>query len=62
MEQHNNYYKSQTWVFHVQNAEDFYRQLRDFEQEHGLIDQTVDEHTDLTLAREMLQAIGIRTK
>lgn len=51
-----------SYVFHVQNAEDFYSQLRAFEQEHGLIDQTVDETTDLTLAREMLQAIGINTQ
>jgi hypothetical protein len=51
-----------TWVFRVQSPEDFYDQLRAFEQEHGLIDQTVDENTDLTLAREMLQTIGIATK
>jgi hypothetical protein len=51
-----------TWVFRVQSLEDFYDQLRAFEQEHGLIDQTVDENTDLTLAREMLQTIGIATK
>jgi macrodomain Ter protein organizer (MatP/YcbG family) len=55
-------YGKTTWVFHVQSTEDFYNQLKAFEQEHGLIDQTVDEHTDLTLARKMLQAIGIRTK
>ena len=52
-------YGKTTWVFHVQSPEDFYAQLRAFEQEHGLIDQTVDENTDLTLAQEMLQAIGV---
>jgi len=55
-------YSKTTWVFRVQSLEDFYDQLRAFEQEHGLIDQTVDENTDLTLAREMLQTIGIATK
>jgi hypothetical protein len=55
-------YNKTTWVFRVQSLEDFYDQLRAFEQEHGLIDQTVDENTDLTLAREMLQTIGIATK
>jgi hypothetical protein len=52
-------YSKQSWVFFIQSPEDFYAQLRAFEQEHGLIDQTVDENTDLTLAQEMLQAIGV---
>lgn len=51
-----------SYVFYVQNAEDFYSQLKAFEQEHNLIDQTVDENTDLFVAQEMLQAIGIKTK
>lgn len=50
------------YTFYIQNAEDFYNQLRAFEQEHGLIDQTVDEYTDLTLAQEMLRDIGVNTK
>lgn len=61
MEQNNNY-QSQTWIFYVQSPDDFYNQLREFEKQHGLIDQTVDETTDLTLAREMLQAIGINAQ
>ena len=55
-------YGKTTWMFHVQSSEDFYNQLKAFEQEHGLIDQTVDETTDLTLAQEILQAIGIKTQ
>lgn len=50
------------YTFYVQSAEDFYNQLKEFEQEHGLIDQTVDEYTDLTLAQEMLKDIGVNTK
>ncbi len=56
------YNYNKTYIFYVQNPDDFYNQLRAFEQEHNLIDQTVDETTDLTMAQEMLQAIGIATK
>jgi hypothetical protein len=56
------YNYNKTYIFYVQNPDDFYNQLRAFEQEHNLIDQTVDENTDLTMAQEMLQAIGIATK
>jgi hypothetical protein len=56
------YNYNKTYISYVQNQDDFYNQLRAFEQEHNLIDQTVDENTDLTMAQEMLQAIGIATK
>lgn len=56
------YNYNKTYIFYVQNPDDFYNQLRAFEQEHNLIDQTVDETTDLTMAQQMLQAIGIATK
>ena len=56
------YNYNKTYIFYVQNPDDFYNQLRAFEQEHNLIDQTVDENTDLTMAQQMLQAIGIATK
>lgn len=56
------YNYNKTYIFYVQNPDDFYNQLKAVEQEHNLIDQTVDENTDLTMAQQMLQAIGIATK
>jgi hypothetical protein len=47
------------YIFHVQSAEDFYQKLQAFEKEHNLVDQTVNETTDLTLAQDMLKAIGV---
>lgn len=47
-------------TFHVQSPEDFYAQLRAFEQLYGWIDCTVDENTDISLAKHMLNTIGVR--
>lgn len=49
------------YIFYIQSPEDFYNQLSAFEQEHGLVDQTVNENSDLTVAKNMLQSIGINT-
>lgn len=58
MEHEKNYYHSKTWIFHVQSPEDFYRQLQDFA-EKQYADSEVE---DTALAKEMLQAIGIKTQ
>lgn len=47
------------YIFHVQSSEDFYNQLRAFEAKHYEENVDVD---DTSLAQEMLQAIGIKTK
>jgi hypothetical protein len=58
--ENHNYYK-QTWVFHVQNAEDFYNQLRAAHREDAEREEEIDvENTEL--AEQMLQAIGIKTQ
>ena len=48
------------YTFHVQSPEDFYNQLRAYEQLHGWIDSWVDENTDNSLAKTMLNSIGVR--
>lgn len=45
------------YVFHIQNPEDFYQQMREFVDTH--VEEDVE---DTQLAEEMLQAIGIKTK
>jgi hypothetical protein len=54
-------YGKQTWVFRVQSPEDFYNQLRAAHREDYAREQEFDVE-DTTMAQEMLQAIGIKTK
>lgn len=58
MEHEKKYYNSQTWIFHVQSPEDFYRQLHEFAEKQ----YAEGDVEDTALAEEMLQAIGIATK
>jgi hypothetical protein len=55
------FYGRQTWIFHVQSVEDFEKQLKEWELAHSQVDDKVDVE-DTTMAQEMLQAIGIKTK
>lgn len=52
-------WKPANYVFHVQNADDFYRQLQQFVDTHL---REEDEVEDLSLANEMLQSIGVKCK
>lgn len=54
-------WKPVNYVFHVQNPEDFYRQLRAFERQDYLDELEIDTE-DLTLAKKMLENIGINCK
>lgn len=54
-------WKPISYIFHVQNPEDFYNQLRAAHREDYAREQEIDVE-DTTMAQEMLQAIGIKTK
>lgn len=49
-------WKPVNYVFHIQNPEDFYNQMRQFADRYN----DEDEVEDLSTAKEMLQAIGIK--
>lgn len=49
------------YVFHVQSVEDFYRQLRAFERKDYLDEAEIDTE-DTSLAKKMLENIGINCK
>lgn len=51
-------WKPINYVFHIQNPEDFYHQLKQFTDEN----YAEEAVKDTQLAEEMLQAIGIATK
>lgn len=57
-EENENPYGKQTWIFHVQSAEDFYNQLRAAHLEDLNSENEIDLE-DLTLAKTMLKNIGI---
>ena len=52
-------YGKQTWVFRIQSPEDFYNQLREYHRLDLAIEQAIDVE-DTTLAKQMLQSIGVR--
>jgi hypothetical protein len=54
-------YGKQTWVFRIQSPEDFYNQLRAAHREDANREAEIDT-TNLTLAKEMLEKIGIVVK
>jgi hypothetical protein len=53
-----NEYDKINYVFHVQNPEDFYAQLRAFERNDYLNELEVDLN-DLSIAQSMLKSIGV---
>lgn len=55
------YNYNKTYIFYVQSPEDFYRQLRAAHQADVIQEENIDVE-DLSVAEEMLQAIGIATK
>lgn len=55
------YNYNKTYIFYVQSPEDFYRQLRAAHKEDADFEAEIDVE-DLSIAEEMLQAIGIATK
>jgi hypothetical protein len=48
-------------VFYIQSVEDFHNQLREFHRQDTAQEDEIDVE-DLSVAEEMLQAIGIATK
>lgn len=54
-------YNSINYTFHIQSVEDFYAQLRAFERNDYLDELEIDTE-DLTLAKKMLENIGINCK
>jgi hypothetical protein len=54
-------YGKQTWVFRIQSPEDFYNQLRAAHRDDANREAEIDT-TNLTLAKEMLEKIGIVVK
>lgn len=53
-----NYNYNKTYVFYIQNPEDFYSQLRDFHRQDLAQEQDIDVD-DLDLAQDMLREIGV---
>jgi hypothetical protein len=51
-------YKKISYKFYVQSPEDFYKQLRAFERNDHLNELEIDTD-DLTLAKNMLESIGV---
>lgn len=51
----------QNYTFHVQSPEDFYRQLKEFNQQDQQLEDAIDLK-DLSEAKQMLNQIGIKTK
>jgi hypothetical protein len=49
------------YTFYVQSAEDFYKQLKEFEREDYLNELEIDVD-DCALAQEMLKSIGVVLK
>lgn len=56
-----NYWTNKTYVFYIQNPEDFYSQLEEFNKRVEEADQEIDVE-DVTTAKKMLQSIGIKTE
>jgi hypothetical protein len=50
-----------SYVFYIQSVEDFHNQLREFHRQDTAQEDEIDVE-DLSVAEEMLQAIGIATK
>jgi len=49
------------YTFHVQSAEDFYKQLKEFEHDDYLNELEIDVD-DCALAQDMLRGIGVNIK
>ena len=49
------------YTFHVQSAEDFYKQLKEFERQDHLNELEIDVD-DCTLAQDMLRGISVNIK
>ena len=49
------------YTFHVQSAEDFYKQLKEFERQDHLNELEIDVD-DCTLAQDILRGIGVNIK
>jgi hypothetical protein len=56
-----NYNYNKTYIFYVQNPDDFYNQLRAAHKEDVTREAEIDVE-DTALAQQMLQAIGIKTQ